>query len=226
METKNIFECQTLHPVTLDIYISHIYLPWIFQTLHDLAWIQASAIKQTRTAIFWFIIQWVVVFLSDVSGKPIGPILRSPMKMVPIGYPETSLRNYHNLLNNNTEYAVFFIDFVCYLTTIHEANVKNIHISLHICFLLITYVNGIATSSMAYIKKHVNTSSSPQYSNFSLPKTSTLEKVQRLYYFRKQILDQGHGFNTQHTIWLHMRGHNAVWNLIALIQISCGRIHV
>jgi hypothetical protein len=32
METENVFKCQTLHLVTYDIHISHIYLPCILQT--------------------------------------------------------------------------------------------------------------------------------------------------------------------------------------------------
>ena len=39
----------------------------------------------------------------------------------------------------------------------------------------------------------------------------------------KQTLGQGNGFNTQQTIWLRTWGPNAVWNVIAWTQISCGK---
>jgi len=53
---------------------------------------------------------------------------------------------------------------------------------LHISFLLIIHVNGIATCFVTCIKKHVR-SSAPQYTIISLPQTSRLKKVKRLHCF-------------------------------------------
>ena len=100
---------------------------------------------------------------------------------------------------------------------------------MHVWFLLITYVNGIATCSVACINEQVCTSAM-QYSIISLPQTiqSLADRIKFKVYIAscKQTWDQGHGFNTQHMIWLHMWGHNAVWNVIALTQIICGKMHV
>jgi hypothetical protein len=47
-----------------------------------------------RTEFFWAITQHVVVFLTHVSGQPVGPSLDSlPLKTGLIGCPETSVRN-------------------------------------------------------------------------------------------------------------------------------------
>jgi len=71
---------------------------------------------------------------------------------------------------------------------------------MHICFLLITYVNGIATCSVACIQKQVRTSA-PQYAIISLPQTiqSLTDQIKFEVYIAscKQILEQEHGFNTQ-----------------------------
>ena len=75
---------------------------------------QASFAKQMRTALFWAITN----FLNEVSAQRIGPILKGkeykkirdsmiqdswPLRMGPIGSPETSVRNYHCKLRNSPE---------------------------------------------------------------------------------------------------------------------------
>jgi hypothetical protein len=51
-------------------------------------------------------------FITDVSGKPVGlifkvqavqPLITRPLKMVPIGCPETPVRNYHPTLRKTPE---------------------------------------------------------------------------------------------------------------------------
>jgi hypothetical protein len=50
-------------------------------------------------------VEWY--FLTDVSGKPIFPSSKiktaSPLKMEPIGCPETSVRKYHSTLSKIQE---------------------------------------------------------------------------------------------------------------------------
>jgi len=71
---------------------------------------------------------------------------------------------------------------------------------VHVCFLLITYVNGTATCSVACIQKQEHTSAT-QYSIISLPQTiqSVADQIKFKDYIAscKQTFDQGHGFNTQ-----------------------------
>ena len=40
-------------------------------------------------------------FLAKFRGQPIGPILRRTLRMGPISYPETTVRNYHCPMRNN-----------------------------------------------------------------------------------------------------------------------------
>ena len=78
------------------------------------SWLQASFAKQMGTALFWAITN----FLTDVSGQHVGPIFMGkeskkilhsmvqdswPLRMGPIGSPETSVRNYHYMLRNSPE---------------------------------------------------------------------------------------------------------------------------
>jgi hypothetical protein len=124
-----------------------------------------------------------------------------------------------------------FFYIILYVTPLqyNKQRLKTYTWFMHVCFLLITYVNGIATCSVACIKKQV-CMSAPQYSIISLPHTlqTVADRIKFKDYIAscKQTLDQAHGFNTQHMIWLHMWGHGAVWNVTALTQISCGTIYV
>jgi hypothetical protein len=51
----------------------------------------------SKTVLFWIIMQWVVVFLTDVSGQPIGPI---SLKMGPLICPQMSVRMFLNQFKN------------------------------------------------------------------------------------------------------------------------------
>jgi hypothetical protein len=65
-----------------------------------------------------------VKFMTDVSGRPVGPIFRvqefksqndsRTVKVGQIGCPETSVRNYHYLLRNNPEESrsLFMYNFI------------------------------------------------------------------------------------------------------------------
>ena len=52
-----------------------------------------------KTVLFWVITQRVVANFTDVSGQPIGPVLRvqefKNLRVRPVGCPETSGINYH-----------------------------------------------------------------------------------------------------------------------------------
>jgi len=52
------------------------------------------------SALFWVITQRVVAIVYDVSGKSLGPIFNG------IGCPQTSLRNYHYWLRNDSEECI------------------------------------------------------------------------------------------------------------------------
>jgi len=78
------FSLYCLHPIFLSISIC-----WVL-----------------RTALFWVIRQRVVVIYYRNCGTAYSSHLqcwKSPLKMGPIGCPETSVRNYHYSLRNNTE---------------------------------------------------------------------------------------------------------------------------
>jgi hypothetical protein len=68
-----------------------------------LAWIQASAQKCTRTALFWVITQRVPKFRYNLSV----PSSCFNLRMRPIDCSETSARNYHYSLRNNPEESSF-----------------------------------------------------------------------------------------------------------------------
>jgi len=85
---------------------------------------------------------------------------------------------------------------------------------MHVCFLLITYVNGIATCSVACTQKQVRTSAT-QYSIISLPQTiqSLSDRINFEVYIAscKQTLDQVDGFNTQYSTKHECINANYVW---------------
>jgi len=79
-------------------------------------WFEAPQILRTstlRTVHFWAIMQHVVAILYRRFGTTyqshfqVSGILDSrPLKMGLIGYPETSIRNYHYTLRNSPEEEV------------------------------------------------------------------------------------------------------------------------
>ena len=58
-------------------------------------WFQASAAKQKRPALFWYISQRKVIIFKGQDFLL--------LKMVPIGCPEKSIKNYHYVLRNIPE---------------------------------------------------------------------------------------------------------------------------
>ena len=79
----------------------------------SVGFLQASATKYVWTTLFWVITQRVVVishrrlgtaYRYHLQGPSIQKLLDTlPPKMKPIGYLETSVRNYHYLLRNDPE---------------------------------------------------------------------------------------------------------------------------
>ena len=70
----------------------------------QLAWFLSSAAKYMKSALCCVIAQRVVVMSCWRFAQPIGPIFnKALLKMGPIGCADTSLRNCHYSLRNNTE---------------------------------------------------------------------------------------------------------------------------
>jgi hypothetical protein len=88
------------------------------------------------TAFFWVVTQRVMKFLTDVSGQPIGPIVRGQEHKSCL---VSSLRNYHCLLRNNQQELSSHSGFL-------------VHFNIH-KLILLSYLKGRQNSELRWSER-------------------------------------------------------------------------